>query len=77
MGIGEIGMKSYIFELEITGLGETEVEAKNDAIEQIMNGSYSTPNELFQWLDLKRVEDSDAPGFPDNLHEKLSEEESK
>jgi hypothetical protein len=52
-------MKSYIFELEITGLGETEVEAKNDAIEQIMNGSYSTPNELFQWLDLKRVEDSD------------------
>ena len=69
-------MKSYIFELEITGLGETEVEAKNDAIEQIMNGSYSTPNELFQWLDLKRVEDSDA-SFPDNLHEKLSEEESE
>jgi len=52
-------MKSYIFELEITGLGETEVEAKNDAIEQIMNGSYSTPNELYQWLDLKRVEESD------------------
>ncbi len=52
-------LKSYVFELEITGLGETEVEAKHDAVQQLTNGSYSTPNELYQWLDLKRVEDID------------------
>jgi hypothetical protein len=52
-------MKNYVFVLEITGLGETEMEAKSDAISQIVHGNYSNPNELLQWLDLKRIEESD------------------
>lgn len=49
-------MKRIIFTMELTGLGDNEEEAKNDAIEQLQNTIYDH-EEISSWLNVKKVEE--------------------
>ena len=51
-------MKRMIFELQVTGLGDNEDEARNDAVEQLSNTIHDHV-EISSWLTLKSTEDVD------------------
>ena len=48
--------KRITFSMELTGLGDNEEEAKNDAIEQLQNTIHDHV-EIKSWLEVKKVEE--------------------
>lgn len=49
-------MKRVIFNMQLTGLGDTVDDARRDAIEQLSNTVHDHV-EITSWLDVEKVED--------------------